>query len=698
MATTRVYANESATISSANPGSNYSTGNDLNILRKNNNFNQSNPYSGFDGKIALIKFNTTSLQKKRITSAGNANVFLRSLNYVPYYGHCMWCYSILENWAESIVTYNNKPAIGEYVFIPGTPDENAWFTLLANPNMILNGLAIIDDHCGYSSQIVDTILASSRDAASKPYADVTYENVLAYPSNIYPTGGVIDDTIDNTFYWDFAYDKTNVIGTIAQSNAQIEWRNTEGTIITTPINISGEDKSITIPSGTFPTSSIFEWRIRLQSNDGIWGNWSTWYAISTVDNIQRTCENLSPNMAYIDASSINKFEWISASKNGTGPTKFDIQLSQDGDTWNTVASVTTDNDYYSMAVGSLTSAIKYWRVRSYNSDGIAGIWSNPAQIVVISKPDKPTILSVSLVNMPIIKWASSNQQGYEIQVANNTEVIYETGVKAGIEKEFKILYPIVNGNYNIRLRTINEYELFSDWEEYATTIETTPTAEITVIGSGGIYKNKLSWETGTGPFTYRIMRDGYFIAETEETQFDDYTACGEHEYFIRIIEDQIISDSNKIILKCSPDCVVLAPVKTPNQILLCKYSSERAAQSYTLSKIVNIVHMSGRKLPISIQGEFIDFIKQLNYVETIEANRWTLRDMHENGTIFIFRDQYKNKYFVEITAMNIQPLKKLTYYTLTIQAVDYQDFIGEYYEGYSLLVANYEKFFVRDEE
>jgi hypothetical protein len=698
MATTTVYAIESAMIDSANPGSNYSSGNDLNLLRRNNTFSQSNPYSGFIGKIALIKFNTASLQKKRITSVGNTNVFLRSLNDIPYYGHPMWCFSILEHWAESTATYNNKPNIGEAVYIPPTPDENAWFSFQANPNMIINGLAIIDDWYGYSSPIIDTILASSRDSSRVPYADVTYENILAYPSNIYPTGGAIDDTIDNTFYWTFAYDQTNVIGTIEQSNAQIEWKNTEGTIVTHTINVSGGAQNVMIPGGTFPTSSAFEWRIRLQSNDGIWGNWSTWYTISTVDNIQRTCENLSPNMAYVDASSINKFEWISASEIGTGPTGFDLQLSEDGDTWNLAANIMTEDDYYDMPAGTLTAAIKYWRVRSYNSDGVAGIWSNPAQIVVISKPDKPTILSVSLTNMPLIKWASSGQQGYEIQIVNSTDIVYKTDIKAGIEKELKILYPIINGNYSIRLRIVNEYELLSDWEEYAVTINTMPTTEIKVIGSGGVYKNKLSWEASIETFTYRIMRDGYFIAETEETQFEDYTACGEHEYFIRIIEDQVISDSNKIKLKCSPDCVVIAPAKTPDQILLCKYSSERAGQTYTPSKSVNLVHISGRKLPVSIQGEFFDFIEQINYVEIIEANRWKLRDMHENGTIFIFRDQYKNKYFVEITAMNIQPIKQLTYYTFTIQAVDYQDFIGEYFEGYSLLVANYEKFFVRDEE
>ena len=693
MGTTRIYAIASAQLNSSFPDDNFSTGDSLIA----GTYLDDPP-----GKIALIKYDTSAIQKKRLLSA-TFGIYI--IACTPGTSEHFIISNLRQGWEEDEVTYNNYH---EYVLIRprdyyanfpiSTTTQNTW--KISNASLVESAMkyGVAASTIVVGSVAGPATFGSSRDSEHVPYADVNWEDVKPYASNITPSSGMVDDNADNTLSWNFAYNADNVPGTLTQAAAEIQWRNTEGTIVTHTINVSGTTKNAVISAGSLPTDSVFQWRIRLQSNDSVWGDWSSWYSISTVDTVQRTCSTLFPNVAYVDSSVINRFSWISASSIGTQATGFDIQLSEDGEAWNTAASVTSENDYYDMPAGTLTAAIKYWRVRSYNSDGVAGVWSSPAQINVIAAPDAPVIVSVSNKNLPVIEWAAVDQQGYELKIIKDNTVVYESGERAGYEKSFKIYTPLVNGSYMLQIRIINEYYLWSEWTEYGFVINTTADTEITLVATGGIYSGAISWEAGTpGDYTYRVVRDDKPIKELTDTSFDDFTGCGTHEYYIRIIKDDVISDSNKVTISVSPESRVIAPVKSPQDILLLTHSKERGNGAYSEEAGQVLVRVAGRRKPIGVSSEFETFSLSMNYAESNREKWFNLRDLFREKKTLIYRNQYGEKQFVLINKLDYEILGGIAYYDFTIQAIDYDEFIAEYFEGYSLLIANYEKFYVKDE-
>lgn len=682
MGVTRVYANKSATIYKNAPNDNFST----------DNFLVAGPQvSGeYPTNVAFIKFDTSSIQTKKLLSASYGIYIMFAYIYYP---DTITLMQMANDWEEGTITFNNgKPELDRSASykstIPLTADTlNQWKT--SSSSTIYEKLNY--GVCVYG--LTHGAYFSSTRSSNIPYADITWEDVLPYPSNISPSGGVVNDAVDNTFSWTFAYDQNAIIGTLSQQAAQVQF-NISGT--TTTYDIAGATNSKTILANTLPSSGTFTWRVRVQSSESIWSDWSAWYTISTTDTVQRTCAKLSPS-GYIDSSTINSFSWISTSTIGTSQTGFDIQTSEDNATWVDLIHQTTINESYSVPANTFTGDIKYWRVRSYNSDGLAGVWSSATPIYVITAPAIPTIIYATATNQPTIKWAGAGQEGYQVQIIQEDNLIYDTEMIAGYDTTLKIWQPISNGTYMARVRIQNQYDLKSEWATYNLTIATTPATTIALTGVSGSVSNILTWIVETaGEYNYRIMRDGYFIAETANMYYSDYTACGEHDYVIRIVQDDIISDSNETTLTCSPGSILLAPAETPMNYIECKLSSSERQKQYSASSNIIQVFVSGRDEPISIIPDFIGFSISVDFVERATDN-FAFYKLWMQKIPFIYRDQYEQKHYVIIDSLNCVPTPKYNYYTFTVKETAYEERVEDYFDGYSLLVAAYEPFYVRDE-
>ena len=119
-------------------------------------------------------------------------------------------------------------------------------------------------------------------------------------------------------------------------------------------------------------------------------------------------------------------------------------------------------------------------MRTYNADSIAGSWSNELTIVVIAAPAAPVAQIDVISPRPKISWTSQDQQAYQVQMGT-----YDSGLQFGTAKSFKCPVYLPNGSTRMRVRVLNEYNLWSDWTEIIATITNVPgTAPVLAIEAG----------------------------------------------------------------------------------------------------------------------------------------------------------------------------------------------------------------------
>lgn len=138
---------------------------------------------------------------------------------------------------------------------------------------------------------------------------------------------------------------------IKQTSAVFEWREKNASASKT-ISVSGATTACTVPANTFPSGTI-EWRVKVTANSGTTTT-SAWQEITTTD-VTPTAKPVSPSGIVIDATIANRFSWQHIISTGTPQSKADLQWSADGTTWNTLATVAGENQYYDVPANKFTS-------------------------------------------------------------------------------------------------------------------------------------------------------------------------------------------------------------------------------------------------------------------------------------------------------------------------------------------------------
>ena len=76
----------------------------------------------------------------------------------------------------------------------------------------------------------------------------------------------------------------------------------------------------------------------------------------------------------------------------------------------------------------------YWRVRTYNTDGTAGNWSDAAEIIVVAAPPAPVVLITSGAAPRVsISWQSTDQQAWEAEING-----ISSGIIYGVAKAWRM--------------------------------------------------------------------------------------------------------------------------------------------------------------------------------------------------------------------------------------------------------------------
>ena len=436
----------------------------------------------------------------------------------------------------------------------------------------------------------------------KPFLECEYsdDDVGIQASDFAPSSGAfVNRKQKNTFTW-ACKDDTDLtqvcFAEIKQTSAVFEWRvknaNTSSTI-----NVSGSTTSCTVPANTFPSGTI-EWRVKVTANSGTTTT-SAWQEITTTD-VTPSCKPVSPSGIVIDATIVNRFSWQHIISTGTPQSKADLQWSADGTTWNTLATVTGENQYYDVPANTFTSGTKYWRVRTYNTDGTASAWSDKAEFIAINAPSAPSIVIQSTGPRPRITWQTSEQEAYQLTLSSG----YASGTVYGTEKAWRSPVYLADGSYTVRVRVQNKYGMWSEWSAAALPISHTEGEAITLTVTDG-HEAALTWQTAGSYDFYLVERDGVVIARTVQKQYIDHTSIGSVTYRVRgcYADSDNYGVSNSDTVEILPETNMICDLETGVWLEMRLSETQLRTNRTSFSAGVSTVHLAGLAYPVEERSE-----------------------------------------------------------------------------------------------
>lgn len=319
---------------------------------------------------------------------------------------------------------------------------------------------------------------------------------------------------------------------------------------------------------------------------------------------------LSPNGEVVDNRASTIFRWSHIITTGTAQTKADLQISADRQTWTDLATVTGEDQTYTAPANTLGSGTKFWRVRTYNTDGVASEWSDAAQFICVGAPAAPAVSIKSQSPRPVIGWQSSEQLAYQVEI----DGVYSSGTYYGTDKTWTAPMYLADGEYIVRVRVQNEYAMWSPWGSAALQIANTagPAIKLTAEAGDAV---RLSWSAAGGYHYnfYLIYRNGKLIAKTQELTYTDLRSIGSVSYQVRgcFAASSNYRLSNTVTVTASVPCVTLIDLDSGDVLPLPYSASTHRTTGRNLSRGVQSVQLAGRRYP-TIE-------RSMHYAETISV-------------------------------------------------------------------------------
>ena len=619
-----------------------------------------------DGRSrVLIGFSNTadSIKFKEIESC---ELYLHGIGLVSTwpYGLTFWAYSLAEPFDETTVTYNTAPGTTNPYWRPfaKASTEKSWSSGNAMYSSAMwlwykNGISVDEINT------LDTAMSNYR-----PYMLVTYRDndVTATLSGMSPASGYVPKGSANVFSW--ALTRSGAcLEEVKATSTIFRWRaGRSGTINTIAC---GTAQKVTVPAGTFTTNDI-QWSVSVTLNTGETVT-SDWITLSTAEAAS-TAKPISPSGIVIDATIANRFSWQHIISTGTPQSKADMQWSADGTTWNTLATVTGENQYYDVPANTFTSGTKYWRVRTYNTDGTASAWSDKAEFIAINAPSAPSIVIQSTGPRPRITWQTSEQEAYQLTLSSG----YASGTVYGTEKAWRSPVYLSDGSYTVRVRVQNKYGMWSEWSAAALPISHTEGEAITLTVTAG-HEVALTWQTAGSYDFYLVERDGVAIARTVQKQYIDHTSIGSVTYRVRGCYDE--SDnygvSNSDTVEILPETNMICDLETGIWLEMRLSETQLRTNRTSFSAGVSTVHLAGLAYPVEERSEQRDRVLSVAcaWPHTQRAAALALEALV--GRLVCIKDRYGNMAIGSLPSLESNCDEFMRRYSFTISHTNREEAI-----------------------
>lgn len=379
-----------------------------------------------------------------------------------------------------------------------------------------------------------------------------------------------------------------------------------------------ESGQFIVPANTFPSGEIEYYIKTVDSSD--YESTSDIVIIDTTDTLS-SAVCVRPSGEVIDGNSSSVFRWQHVNQSGSAQTKADLQISQDGTTWDDLGNVIGANNTYNADPGRMTSGTWYWRVRTYNNDGIAGSWSEQAQFMVISSPSTPSVLITDPSPRPSIQWQTTEQEAFQLRIAGVIDQTYY-----GTDRQWHSPFYLPDGEYIVEVRTQSRYGMWSSWGSAAFIVQNIPGPEMALTEQSG-NSVTLSWN-GEYDF-FLVYRDGIPIARTSDRSYVDDLSIGNVSYQIRgcYSGNNYYGLSPVVTTYVCPEYPIIKLLGDADWLEL-QYSTEQHQVFKTeLRRDIQSIYMSGRKYPVSEASEFFSYSLNFNCAFPADARPSDLEAM-----------------------------------------------------------------------
>ena len=592
-----------------------------------------------------------------------------SFNYWEYYRFAQWTSS------NNIVPLNDLSSrnfISTYVDV-----WDGERVILENGKILY---AILYDYIsitsGRYSGDATLYLRGINNGSHSIQASVTMERCDPEIKDILPaSGSFVDDLNGFRISWTLDAPASAAGNVFMPTDIQFQWGTTQslGNTITLTLDPNSPDsyRGVNIPAKTFPTSGTVYWKIRWKSEleDTYWetdvGTYSTTDSTATVKPVY-------PVNASIDGEIDNVFQWEYETDTGLPQYAFDFQYSNnDGLSWeNLFQHKESTSPSCTVPANTFIAGNGLWKVRGYNTDDVAGEWSQQASIIVRAASKPPVISSVTTTPKVTITWQASGQQAFRLTAKNASET-YESGIVFGTGKTFTIPHYWDDGELQIAISIENRFGVWSDEAKTAVIIQNTPSGNISLNGYVEGYGAVLSWRTDTTVKAYYVLRDGIAIACVTDTSYVDRNICGDAVYLVMgVTENGNYTESETLNLYSAPEHAVVGLVDGDDWVELRVNRGGMPEITETHMEDISYQYYSGKMYPVAYSSVFRERTKTFGFTVWKDAAE-KLGDLI--GQLVILKDYTGGKIIGVLNNLQLSGYVRRPDVSFDITVIDYNE-------------------------
>ena len=527
---------------------------------------------------------------------------------------------------------------------------------------------------GYYNNLVYSVTATlsiqGAAGANPPTVTAVWQEITPKLTGLSPAAGAfVDEKADAVFRWSYSAEPSYSGAPTTQNGGKLEWRLTGDSTIHT-VTFTGAVDSVTLPAGTIPSSSTgIDYRVTVKTCHGVSAT-SDWITCTTVDTAPEAPTQLSPANAIVQGDDAAVFAWHHNAPTGSAQSAAELQRSTDsGATWSALASVSGSAQQCTIAAGTLPTSSVRWRVRTSNSDGAAGPWSEGVDIIVRARPAAPIISSVTATPRPTVTWQSSAQIGYRVTFETAEGIAYDTGERYGAVKSVRCPQFLPDGPSTITVAIVNAVGLWASTSAQIT-VANEPGGEIDLQALPQLGACLLKWASTDLYDQCYVLRNGEPVAKTTNTQWLDRAASGVNEYVIlgvqgdNYTQSAVVSGESRI-----RSCILFDAEADGPFVYLYKHKASPPEISRELGATVTYQHFAGQTYPTAFATGARDQTSSMSFTIASHALPVLAKLV---GKVVCVKDRGDAAYYAVLDSVS-QSVWKRTDVQLKLTRVEYRE-------------------------